>query len=450
MFAPPPPTRRDSERVRGAREGGIAVEIAFLASYGMPPGPLLAATRAAHGGVTADQALVAEGPMREEDFYRLLARHLGAPYYRAEMKIGACDPAGSVASGIAPLAPNAAGLRHVLAPRGRTLALLLAAAPKRSPPAFAICSPQRLGAALRRQKGRRLAREAAGALERADPALSAHTNLGNGQLACAALLAFGAPLIGVLRSEALSALCAILVFAAFAASVALRLAATAAGAPASAPAPAPAPLDERELPVYSIIAPLYREAKVAARLVEALDAIDYPRSKLDIKIVVERDDLETLTALARMRLPSRYDVIVAPPGAPATKPRALNVALPFARGDLIVIYDAEDAPAPDQLRRAAARFSEDPAIDCLQARLVVDNIDDSWLTSGITAQTPQDISRIVAHLKGHERAFQQIRARRTPRETRRNRWRDHASRAPSSPSARNRRACRRDIASIRS
>ena len=387
MFAPP--ARRDGERVRGAREGAsIAAEIAFLASYGVPPGPLLAATRAAHGGVTADQALLAEGPMREDDFYRLLARHLGAPYYRAEMKIGACDPAEAVAGGSAPLAPNGEGLRHVLAPRGRALALLLAA-PKRSSPAFAISSPQRLAAALRLQKGRRLAREAAGALARADPSLSAQTDLSNGQLACAVLLAFGALLTGLLRPHALNEICAIALFAAFAASVALRLAATA----AQAPARAPAPLDERELPVYSIIAPLYREAKVAARLVDALDALDYPRSRLDIKIVVERDDLETLTALARLRLPSRYGVIVAPPGAPATKPRALNVALPFARGDLIVIYDAEDAPAPDQLRRAAARLGEDPTIDCLQARLVIDNIDDSWLTSGIRAQTPQAFCR---------------------------------------------------------
>jgi len=444
-FSPSP--RRDGERVRGASEGAsIAAEIAFLASYGVPPGPLLAATRAAHGGVTADQALLAEGPMREEDFYRLLARHLGAPYYRAEMKIGACDPAEAVAGGIAPLAPNAQGLRHVLAPRGRALALLLAAT-KRSPPAFAISSPQRLGAALRAQKGRRLAQQAAGALARSDAALSAQTDLSNGQLAFAVLLAFGALLLGLLRPHALNELCAILLFAAFAASVALRLAATAA---AGAPACAPAPLDERELPVYSIIAPLYREAKVAGRLIDALDALDYPRTKLDIKIVVERDDLETLTALARMRLPSRYDVIVAPPGAPATKPRALNVALPFARGELIVIYDAEDAPAPDQLRRAAARLGEDPTIDCLQARLVIDNIDDSWLTSGITAQTPQESSPRRAQIKGHERAFQQIRPGRAPRETRRNRWRDHASRTPPSPLARNHRACRRDVASVRS
>ncbi len=369
------PAWRDGERLRAPREGGIAAEIAFLASYGMPPGPLIAATRAARDGVSADQALLAEGPMREDEFYRLLARHLGAPYYRAEMRIGPCDPARAVASGIAPLAPNAEGLRCVLAPRGRALTLLLAA-PRRSPPVFAICSPQRLGAAFRLQMGRRLAQEAADALERLDPALSARAGLSNGQLAGVGLLVLAAPPFGALQPQALAALCAVGLYAAFAGSVALRFAALAAGAPARESAP----LDERDLPVYSIIAPLRREAKVVPRLIDALDAIDYPRSRLDIKIVIERDDPETLRALAQMRLPSRYDVIVAPPGAPATKPRALNVALPFARGEFIVIYDAEDMPAADQLRRAAARFREDASVDCLQARLAIDNIFDSWLT----------------------------------------------------------------------
>ena len=112
------------------------------------------------------------------------------------------------------------------------------------------------------------------------------------------------------------------------------------------------PPDIDELPVYSIIAPLHREAKVAAQLIEALDAIDYPKSKLDIKIVIEKRDIDTLTALARMRLPSRYDIVVAPAGHPATKPRALNIALPSVRGEFVVVYDAiEDIPAPDQLRR---------------------------------------------------------------------------------------------------
>src|SRR5208282_5786586 len=101
------------------------------------------------------------------------------------------------------------------------------------------------------------------------------------------------------------------------------------------------------------------EAGIAAQLVSRLDALDYPRARLDIKLVVERDDSETLAALAALRLPARYDVIVAPPGTPTTKPRALNIALRAARGSLLVVYDAEDRPAPNQLRQAAARFAAD-------------------------------------------------------------------------------------------
>ena len=81
-----------------------------------------------------------------------------------------------------------------------------------------------------------------------------------------------------------------------------------------------------------------------------------------------------------MRLPARYELVVAPPGAPATKPRALNVALATARGELIVVYDAEDAPSPSQLRLAASRFAADRRLDCLQARLTIRNADKSWLS----------------------------------------------------------------------
>ena len=142
-----------------------------------------------------------------------------------------------------------------------------------------------------------------------------------------------------------------------------------------------APLADEELPVYSIVAPLYREARMARKLVAALDALDYPKAKLDIKLVVERRDRETLAAIAALSLPARYEVIVAPPGAPSTKPRALNVALPALRGELLVIYDAEDEPDPDQLRLAAAAFAADPGLACLQARLSVDNMLDSWLSA---------------------------------------------------------------------
>ena len=115
-------------------------------------------------------------------------------------------------------------------------------------------------------------------------------------------------------------------------------------------------------------------------LVNAIDAFDYPKNKLDIKLVVERRDLETLGRIVELRLPARYEVIVAPPGEPKTKPRALNIALSSARGELLVVYDAEDTPSPDQLRLAASRFAADKDIDCLQARLAIRNHDESWVS----------------------------------------------------------------------
>jgi cellulose synthase/poly-beta-1,6-N-acetylglucosamine synthase-like glycosyltransferase len=107
---------------------------------------------------------------------------------------------------------------------------------------------------------------------------------------------------------------------------------------------------------------------------------NYPKGKLDIKLVVEQDDSATISKIATLRLPGRYDVIVVPPGAPRTKARALDVALPCARGDYLAVYDAEDIPARGQLRAAASRFAAEPDLDCLQARLTVRNAGDSWLS----------------------------------------------------------------------
>ena len=114
-------------------------------------------------------------------------------------------------------------------------------------------------------------------------------------------------------------------------------------------------------------------------LVRALAALDYPAAKLDIKFLIEADDAATAAALARIPFPARFSVIAVPPGAPRTKPRALNAALPLARGELLTVYDAEDVPDPGQLRLAAAIFARAPASTaCLQGRLVIDNPGDSW------------------------------------------------------------------------
>ena len=124
------------------------------------------------------------------------------------------------------------------------------------------------------------------------------------------------------------------------------------------------------LPRYTVIAPLYREGAVVPQLIAALGAIDYPRSRLEILIALEADDLTTLAAVRAAAPPPNVRVVIVPPGRPRTKPRALNHALGQARGEYVVVYDAEDRPDPKQLREAVRRFrAGPPELACLQAPL---------------------------------------------------------------------------------
>lgn len=131
---------------------------------------------------------------------------------------------------------------------------------------------------------------------------------------------------------------------------------------------------------YSVLVPLCDEAAMVADLLAALAAIDYPRDRLEILLILEQRDAQTRAAVAAEALPPHVSVVVVPEGQPRTKPRALNYALRRATGDLVVIYDAEDMPEPDQLRRAARLLAKSPGLACVQARLNVLNDGETWLT----------------------------------------------------------------------
>ena len=155
------------------------------------------------------------------------------------------------------------------------------------------------------------------------------------------------------------------------------------------PKPAKPSLDisDRDLPIYTIIVPLYHEAPVVAKLVNALRQIDYPREKLDIKLMLEIDDAETRAEVAKLRLHAPFEIIAPPRAGPQTKPRALAAALPFARGSLVTIYDAEDEPEPRQLRDAVAAFAVGPPeLACVQAKLSIDNPADGWFSKQFAAE----------------------------------------------------------------
>jgi cellulose synthase/poly-beta-1,6-N-acetylglucosamine synthase-like glycosyltransferase len=138
---------------------------------------------------------------------------------------------------------------------------------------------------------------------------------------------------------------------------------------------------DAELPMYTVLVPLYHEGKFAPVLVEQLLRIDYPANRLEVLLLIEHDDEETWAALEECALPHHMHLVNVPIGMPRTKPRALNVGLAWARGKFIVIYDAEDQPEPDQLRKAVATFHALPRrVVCLQARLNFYNRHQTLLT----------------------------------------------------------------------
>src|SRR5438477_2612788 len=157
----------------------------------------------------------------------------------------------------------------------------------------------------------------------------------------------------------------------------LRLRGESAGA-GSAPVAA---LQASYLPVYTVLVPLHREGRIVPALVQRLAQIDYPPARLQVLLLVEADDEETQAAIERHRLPPHIRPMLMPPGEPRTKPRALNIGLQDARGEYIVIFDAEDQPDPDQLRKAVAAFRTLPRdVVCVQARLLFYNRAQSLLT----------------------------------------------------------------------
>jgi cellulose synthase/poly-beta-1,6-N-acetylglucosamine synthase-like glycosyltransferase len=147
-----------------------------------------------------------------------------------------------------------------------------------------------------------------------------------------------------------------------------------------------APLIAR-LPCVSILVPLFHEPDIAARLIARIARLDYPRELLDIVLCVEAEDTMTAAALDTSRLPPFMRIVTVPAGPLKTKPRALNFALPFCRGSIIGVYDAEDAPDPDQIRRVVHRFNErGPEVACLQGRLDFYNPRTNWLTRCFTIE----------------------------------------------------------------
>jgi cellulose synthase/poly-beta-1,6-N-acetylglucosamine synthase-like glycosyltransferase len=138
---------------------------------------------------------------------------------------------------------------------------------------------------------------------------------------------------------------------------------------------------DHDLPMYTILLPAYHEPGIVDELVRGVSRIDYPRDRLEVKLILEADDTATVRAAQEVVDAGIAQLVLIPPAEPRTKPKACNYALAEAHGDYVTIYDAEDIPEPLQLRRAVVAFGRlPPDVACIQAQLAYHNESQNLLT----------------------------------------------------------------------
>lgn len=327
-------------------------------------------------GVAPAEALLAHGLVEEETFFRALADATDLPFLAHPVAANEALFPASIHAGLIPLAANHAPMRFAHAPQGVHLARLLS-----SPPGdrnFAITTPSALRDAVIAVNAAAVASASANDLPLCDPALSYRDATTLPQRLALGGTALLLTLLFALNALTAAALSASLLGILFLALANIRMAACLERVPIR-PGQRRLRRADLDLPVYTLVIPLYREANVVDDLCASLMRLDYPLARLDIKLMTEADDAATQAALRALALPGAFEIIVAPDGKPKTKPRALNIALPLARGEFLVVYDAEDAPERDQLRLAVEAFAKQPReVCCLQARLSIDNQRDGF------------------------------------------------------------------------
>jgi cellulose synthase/poly-beta-1,6-N-acetylglucosamine synthase-like glycosyltransferase len=344
------------------------------------------ARRAEALGVGGDEVLRTHDILSSDEIAQTLAGRLGLIFDPLENTARISLPVlDSVRAGILRRGSREGVGIYTVAPRGVKLRALADAI--RENPALRIVlrltSPERLDAYVRNAGAEELAQEASSSLHDWRPDLSAAARGRHGLRKLALLTAMCGALAGYFFPHISLTAAEFLLGAAFLAWIGLRLHAC----QMRRKPPPDLDLPDKTLPSYTVVVALYREARIIGQLVDALKGLDYPPEKLDIKFVCERDDDATIEALNALDLGPRFEILLAPESGPRTKPKALTSALPFARGRYLVVYDAEDVPEPDQLKKALSAYRRGPRnLACVQARLAVDNVRDNWLTRHFAAE----------------------------------------------------------------
>ena len=345
-------------------------------------------------GIGADRVLIAAGHIDERTYLKRLAQHCGmavetfSGLTRADVLLDEAHVGHAARHGVVPVRAGT-GLKLVIAPQ-MLGARRLVERTTRDP---ALSSLLRLATAsdmqdfLLHRIGDTLVKDAAWGLSKRSAVLSAapiQPSLSKRSRDKPLIASTGLAVLATLLPSFAMWFWSQVLAMMFIAAVSLRLGASFLPRRVNPPC---ARLSDAELPIYTIIVALYRMERSVPQLLRALDALDYPREKLDIILAVEVDDVATRLAIRRFGAMPHLRVVVAPDVGPRTKPKALNCSLSFARGSVIAVFDAEDQPHPGQLRAALdALRSGGEDVACAQASLCIHNVADSVFTRMFAAE----------------------------------------------------------------
>ena len=387
------PAERPDFRVVAGPPAPAEAEYHFLLGSYIDTATLARASAlAAKWGVHPHDVLIANGWLAADDYYRALAETCGTSFKPVlapteTVPPGEATPRQCLASGI--LKDRTRKRHYVLAPERLRPNAVRAVLAQLAPYDFTLATPRAVREAVTHHFAPALAQAAVEGLAIRRPEQSARTRTVLWQRA--ALIALGLSLLGALLLAPIDIIRAVTLLLAtlFVPVIGLRAAAAyqlLLGDANLEPSRA-SRVPDAALPTYTILVPLYREAHMLPSLVQALSRLDWPAAKLDIKLVLEAVDQPTIAAAEALKLSGNVEIVVVPDFDPRTKPKALNYALPLARGEFLVIYDAEDRPERDQLRRAFDAFRAGPPnLATVQARLNIYNAGASWLTRQFTLE----------------------------------------------------------------
>lgn len=366
----------------------------------------LALTKAAQTGVSLDALLLKEGLMNEEAYLQHLSKTIGVSYLSPELGDQLQLRLEDIANvhrrfewtyfrtndgfAIVPFSRHGFGPKKLRAQLQQFINELRSADPSVAEAKFYLVSSHTLRYQIQKRFSKDLLYAATNALQKSAPQQCAKGGMAAWQVLILVFLS-GLGFYGVYEFPTPTFISISIGFSFFFFSLILFRFITAlnfkAYSRSASPPTNPLARNHPILPIYTLLVPLYRETTVLPQLIKALEELDYPKAKLDIKLLLEEVDRETIHAVNAMNLPPFFHVVIVPDGQPRTKPKALNYGLLLAEGEFIGIYDAEDIPEPDQLRRALEAFETNPP-ECavIQAKLNFYNPKQNWLTKQFTLE----------------------------------------------------------------